>query len=89
MVTEFNEKPQATGGRISGGFFVANSRLFDYLDNNEKLVFEQEPMRRLVADGNLMMFEHDGFWQPMDTLREKNLLEELWVSGAAPWKTWI
>lgn len=88
VVTEFNEKPQATGGRISGGFFVANCRLFDYLDNNEKLVLEQEPMRRLVADGNLMMFEHDGFWQPMDTSREYQLLNALYEKGEAPWVRW-
>lgn len=87
-VTEFNEKPQATGGRISGGFFVADRRLFDYLNDDEKLVFEQEPMRRLVADGNLMMFEHDGFWQPMDTSREYQLLNALYERGEAPWVRW-
>jgi glucose-1-phosphate cytidylyltransferase len=88
MVTEFNEKPQATGGRISGGFFVANRRLFDYLAEDENLVFEQEPMRRLVVDGNLMVFEHDGFWQPMDTSREYQLLNSLYTSGEAPWVRW-
>ncbi len=87
-VTEFNEKPQATGGRISGGFFVASRRLFDYLKNDENLVFEQEPMRRLVADGNLMIFEHDGFWQPMDTSREYQLLNALYEKGEAPWVRW-
>jgi glucose-1-phosphate cytidylyltransferase len=87
-VTEFNEKPQATGGRISGGFFVANRRLFDYLNDDEDLVFEQVPMRRLVADGNLMMFEHDGFWQPMDTSREYQLLNALYEKGEAPWVRW-
>jgi glucose-1-phosphate cytidylyltransferase len=84
-VLEFNEKPQATAGRISGGFFVASPRLFDYLDDREELVFEQEPMRRLVAEGQLMMYEHDGFWQPMDTSREYQLLNSLYDSGAAPW----
>lgn len=87
-VTEFNEKPQATGGRISGGFFVASRRIFNYLEDDEKLVFEQEPMRRLVADGNLMMFEHDGFWQPMDTSREYQLLNALYEKGEAPWVRW-
>lgn len=87
-VCEFNEKPQATGGRISGGFFVASSRLFDYLENRDDLVFEQAPMRRLVADGELMVFHHDGFWQPMDTHREYQLLNALQDSGRAPWVRW-
>lgn len=82
---EFNEKPQATAGRISGGFFVASPRLFDYLDEREDLVFEQEPMRRLVRDRQLMMYAHDGFWQPMDTSREFQLLNALYNEGKAPW----
>lgn len=84
-VLEFNEKPQATAGRISGGFFAASPRLFDYLDDRDDLVFEQEPIRRLVGEGQLMMYEHDGFWQPMDTSREFQLLNSLYDSGAAPW----
>jgi glucose-1-phosphate cytidylyltransferase len=84
-VVEFNEKPQATAGRISGGFFVASARLFDYLEDREDLVFEQEPMRQLVQDGQLMMYEHDGFWQPMDTSREFQLLNSLYHEGRAPW----
>jgi glucose-1-phosphate cytidylyltransferase len=88
QVVEFNEKPQATGGLISGGFFVANARLFDYLDDSESLVFEQEPMRRMVAEGELMVFEHDGFWQPMDTGREYQLLNSLYEQGRAPWVKW-
>ena len=84
-VTEFNEKPQATGGRISGGFFVASPRLFDYLDDREDLVFEQEPMRALVAADELRMYAHDGFWQPMDTSREFHLLNGLYADGKAPW----
>jgi glucose-1-phosphate cytidylyltransferase len=87
-VMEFNEKPQASGGRISGGFFVCDRRLFDYLDDREDLVFEQEPMRRLVKDGELMVFRHDGFWQPMDTHREYMLLNGLYEKGAAPWVIW-
>ena len=87
-VTEFNEKPQATGGRISGGFFVASSELFDYLEDRDDLVFEQEPMRKLVADGQLMVHEHDGFWQPMDTSREYQLLNGLYEGGKAPWVRW-
>lgn len=85
-VLEFNEKPQATGGRISGGFFVASPRLFEYLlDDHNDLVFEQMPMRRLVQDNELMMFQHDGFWQPMDTSREYQLLNSLYEQGKAPW----
>ena len=87
-VTEFNEKPQATGGRISGGFFVASNKIFDYLSYGDDLVFEEEPMRRLVAEGNLMVFEHDGFWQPMDTSREYQLLNSMFLSGGAPWVRW-
>ncbi len=88
QVIEFNEKPQATGGRISGGFFVASPKLFDYLDDREDLVFEQEPMRRMVRDGQLMVFEHDGFWQPMDTSREYQLINALYEQGEAPWVRW-
>jgi len=84
-VTEFNEKPQATAGRISGGFFVCRRQLFDYLDDRENLVFEQEPMTRLVADRQLQLFEHDGFWQPMDTARDYELLNGLYAAGKAPW----
>jgi len=88
VITEFNEKPQATGGRISGGFFVANSNIFDYLIDDEKLVFEQEPLRNLVKDRQIMVFEHDGFWQPMDTSREYQLLNSLYSRGDAPWVRW-
>jgi len=88
FVTEFNEKPQATGGRISGGYFVASPKLFDYLNDDAQLVFEQEPMRKLVADGELMVYEHDAFWQPMDTSREYSLLNNLYNKGTAPWVKW-
>lgn len=87
-VTEFNEKPQATAGRISGGFFVCRRELFDYLDDREDLVFEQEPLRSLVRDGQLMAYEHDGFWQPMDTYRDYMLLNGLIENGRAPWMVW-
>jgi glucose-1-phosphate cytidylyltransferase len=88
VITEFNEKPQATGGRISGGFFVATPKVFDYLNDDEGLVFEQQPMRSLVGDQQLMVFEHDGFWQPMDTSREYQLLNSLYEKGGAPWVRW-
>lgn len=84
-VVEFNEKPQASAGRISGGFFVARPELFDYLNDREDLVFEVGPIRQLVKDRQLMMFDHDGFWQPMDTSREYQLLNSLYDSGNAPW----
>jgi glucose-1-phosphate cytidylyltransferase len=87
-VVEFNEKPQASGGRISGGFFVCRREIFDYLDDDEGLVFERRPMRDLVRDGQMMVYEHDGFWQPMDTNREYLLLNELYERGDAPWVKW-
>lgn len=88
VVTEFNEKPQAAGGRISGGYFVASSRIFDYLYDDNNLVFEQEPMKKLVNDSELMVYEHDEFWQPMDTSREYMLLNDLFNEGRAPWVKW-
>lgn len=84
-ISEFNEKPQATAGRISGGFFVCRREIFDYLDEHENQMLEQEPMNRLVADGQLFLYPHDGFWQPMDTSREYQLLNSLYESGRAPW----
>ncbi len=84
-VTGFNEKPQMSGGFISGGFFVFSTRIFDYLPASDDLVLEQEPMRALVRDGELRIFEHDGFWHPMDTYRDFKFLNDLWDSGEAPW----
>lgn len=87
-VTEFNEKPQASGGRISGGYFVCKRELFDYLGQGEDLVFEVEPMRKLVQDKQMMIYEHDGFWQPMDTYRDYIYLNGLCNKGEAPWMIW-
>jgi glucose-1-phosphate cytidylyltransferase len=88
-VTEFNEKPQASEGFINGGFFVLDGRrIWDYVGAKPTTVLEREPLRRLAADGELIAHKHLGFWQPMDTLREYHLLNELWASGRAPWKTW-
>jgi glucose-1-phosphate cytidylyltransferase len=87
-VTEFNEKPQATGGRISGGFFVCRREIFQYLEDREDLTFELEPMRQLVSEGQMMMYEHDGFWQPMDTYRDYMFLNGLVEKGRAPWIKW-
>jgi glucose-1-phosphate cytidylyltransferase len=88
LVTEFNEKPQATGGCISGGFFVCRREIFDYLDDRDDLTFEQEPMRALVRDRQLAVYEHDGFWQCMDTYRDWQYLNGLYEKGKAPWMTW-
>jgi len=87
QVRQFMEKPRGDGAMINGGFFVLSPRVLDYLES-DSTVWEQQPLKRLAADGELMAYEHAGFWQPMDTLRDKNLLEELWASGRAPWKVW-
>lgn len=87
QVTRFVEKPRGDGGFINGGFFVLSPAVLDYIEGDETS-WEGSPLDRLAADGEMMAFEHSGFWQPMDTLRDKNLLEELWTSGNAPWKCW-
>jgi glucose-1-phosphate cytidylyltransferase len=84
----FSEKPQTSHGRINGGFFVLDRRIFDYLSDDRQCVLEQEPMVRLTADGELMAYKHPGFWQCMDTVRELNILTELWETGRAPWRNW-
>jgi glucose-1-phosphate cytidylyltransferase len=86
-VNAFVEKPQGDGGMINGGFFVLSPAVLDYIEG-DATVFEQEPLRNLAADGELMAFEHHGFWQPMDTLRDKQHLVALWESGQAPWRIW-
>jgi glucose-1-phosphate cytidylyltransferase len=84
-VVGFAEKPQSLAGLISGGFFVCSPRVFDYLPDDEGLIFEQEPMQRLVREGQMGVYRHEGFWQPMDTQRDHLLLNQLWSSGRAPW----
>lgn len=86
-VVNFKEKPRGDGAIINGGFFVLSPGVLSYL-KDDKTVWEQEPLMRLAQDGQLNAYHHDGFWQPMDTLRDKHMLEELWTSGNAPWKTW-
>jgi glucose-1-phosphate cytidylyltransferase len=86
-VTRFEEKPAGDGGRINGGFFVLQPSVIDRIAGDE-MPWEEAPLTGLAADGQLGAFAHDGFWQPMDTLRDKNQLDALWASGAAPWKTW-
>lgn len=87
-VTHFFEKPQASGGRINGGYFVANRSLFNYLDDDPGLVFEQGPLTALSRDGQLGCYAHNGFWQPMDTYHEFMMLNRLWDEGRAAWKVW-
>jgi len=87
QVTGFREKPPGDGGWINGGFFVLSPKVIDYVEGSQ-IIWEREPMERLAAEGQLTAFKHAGFWRPMDTLRDKTLLEELWSSGAAPWKSW-
>lgn len=86
-VTGFKEKPQGDGGWINGGFFVLSPKVVDYIDS-DSTVWEKEPMENLASDGELSVYMHDGFWHPMDTLRDKRYLEALWEDKKAPWKTW-
>ena len=85
IVKAFKEKPQLESGRINGGFFVFEPKIFDYIDD-DKTILEREPMENLVSENELAAFKHNGFWQSMDTLRERQILEELWNSGKALWK---
>ncbi|MES9886975.1 MAG: glucose-1-phosphate cytidylyltransferase [Candidatus Sedimenticola sp. 6PFRAG1] len=87
MVSEFAEKPRGDGGLINGGFFVLSPECIDLIENDQTS-WEKEPLQTLASREELAAFEHTGFWQPMDTLREKNLLESLWKSNKAPWKVW-
>jgi glucose-1-phosphate cytidylyltransferase len=86
-VSEFQEKPAGDGAWINGGFFVLEPSVIDLIDGDQT-VWEQEPLKKLATSGQLSAYKHEGFWQAMDTLREKNLLEDLWQSGKAPWKSW-
>lgn len=89
IVREFSEKPQAAAGLINGGYFVCDARrVWDYFRGGPTTDLEREPMQRLAADGQLVAYQHDGFWQPMDTLREYTILNEMWDSGEAPWRVW-
>jgi glucose-1-phosphate cytidylyltransferase len=86
-ITHFREKPQGDSAWINGGFFVLEPGIFDYIDS-DTTVWEQEPLVQLAEDGELSAYRHTGFWHPMDTLRDKNVLEDLWTDGGAPWKVW-
>ena len=87
IIKAFEEKPEGEGGWINGGFFVLSPKVIDYIDGDDTM-WEHAPMRRLVREGQFSAFPHRDFWHPMDTLRDKNRLEEMWKSGNAPWKVW-
>lgn len=87
-VKAFNEKPQTETGWINGGYFIASTKIFDYLHDTDAMMFEQKPMREIAAAGELKAFQHPGFWYPMDTYQENLLLNRLWNEGEAPWKIW-
>ena len=87
MVKSFQEKPRGDGGRINGGFFVLSPKCIPLI-KDDNTAWEEYPLKKLAEKGELMAYTHDKFWQPMDTLREKNLLEQLWKENKAPWKTW-
>ncbi len=87
QVTGFVEKPRGDGGWINGGFFVLSPKVLPYIDK-DATTWEAEPLDQLASEGQLMAYQHEGFWHPMDTLRDKNYLEQLWQSGEAPWKQW-
>ncbi len=86
-VVSFKEKPKGDNSWINGGFFVLSPEVFSYIES-DKTAWEEQPLERLAKEGQLKTFRHEGFWQPMDTLRDKNRLEELWANNAAPWKSW-
>lgn len=86
-VVSFKEKPKGDGAMINGGFFVLSPKVLRHIGNDNS-IWEQEPLMKLAEEGQLMAYEHEGFWQPMDTLRDKHYLEDLWTSGSAPWKKW-
>ena len=86
-IPSFHEKPEGSGAWVNGGYFVLEPKVIDYIED-ESTVWEREPMDTLARNGMLSAYRHNGFWQPMDTLRDKNVLEKLWQSGQAPWKVW-
>ncbi len=87
-VVEFQEKPKGDGSWINAGFFVCEPKVLDYITDGDDSVFEQEPLKTLARDGEIFTYKHNSFWMPMDTLRDKTKLNEMWDSGRAPWKVW-
>ena len=88
QVKEFKEKPKGDGSWINAGYFVCEPKVFDYITEGDSTVFEQAPLQNLAKDGEIYTYKHDDFWMPMDTLRDKHKLEELWADDQAPWKVW-
>ena len=88
QVSHFLEKPKGDGGWINAGFFVCESKVFDYILGGDETVFEKDPLQNLAKDGEIFTFKHDGFWKPMDSLKDKNDLNKLWETNTAPWKIW-
>lgn len=87
-ITTFQEKPKGDGAYINGGFFVCEPQVMNYIDEGDDVIFERAPLEKLAKEGQLHAYKHDGFWQPMDTLKDKTFLTDLWHSGKAPWKKW-
>ncbi len=87
-VVNFLEKPKGDGGWINAGFFVCEPEVFEYITEGDSTVFERAPLQNLAKDGEIFTYKHEGFWKPMDTLRDKKILQKLWESGKAPWKVW-
>jgi glucose-1-phosphate cytidylyltransferase len=88
QVNKFVEKPKTESGWINGGFFVCNKKVFDYVSEDESCVFEKEPLQKMALDGEMAAYKHYGFWQPMDTLRDNQKLNQMWKENNAPWKIW-
>ena len=89
VITSFMEKPKGDESWINGGFFVCEPEVFDYIPQGDDVIFERAPLENLARDRKLNAYKHDGFWRPMDTLKDKNDLTEMWVNGKAPWATWL
>jgi len=88
QVQEFKEKPKGDGSWINAGFYECEPKVFDYLSQDDSLVFEQAPLQELAKDSEIFTYKHSGFWKPMDSLKDKNDLNKLWGKGNAPWKVW-
>lgn len=88
-ISSFMEKPKGDGNWINGGFFVCEPQIFNYIGNDDDIIFEKEPLESLAKDGQLNAYKHRGFWHPMDTLKDKNELTQMWVNDVAPWAKWL
>jgi len=88
LIDKFMEKPKTETGWVNGGFFVCSSKVFEYLDDSERCIFEQQPLQKMAANSEMYAYKHNGFWHPMDTLRDNQILNQLWKENEAPWKIW-